>query len=319
MRTALAIHGGAGLTRAHSLSDEALAQARRGLQAALDAGLAVLDRGGAALDAVCAAVEVLEDDPVFNAGRGGVLADDGTVQMDASVMVGAQAQAGAVAAVRGVRHPVAAARWVMEQTDHVLLVGADAEAVLRAAGLRFEDPAWFVTPARAAQLRAAQARSITALDHDLDGVLDEGTTGTVGAVALDASGGLAAATSTGGLTNKRAGRVGDSAVVGAGTWAEAGVVAVSGTGEGEKYLRTAFAARLADAVRRGVDVREAAAWATGALLDTVDGRGGVIAVDAEGRVALPYNTGGMYRAWRDGQGRGGVAVFDEAREAGPGA
>lgn len=307
MPTAIAIHGGAGLVSRH-VDPDRLTRAEAGLRRALDAGCAVLDRGGAALDAVCAAVVVLEEDPCFNAGRGGVLASDGTVQMDASVMRGDTGEAGAVGGVRGVRSAIAAARWVMEHTSHVLLVGPDADAAMRAAGLRFEDPAWFVTEERAAQLATAQRLDRTALDHDLDDAGDG--KGTVGAVALDAAGHLAAATSTGGLTNKRAGRVGDSAVIGAGTWAEDGVVAISGTGEGEKYLRTALASRLAGEVRGGRPLAEAATWAVGPLLATVDGRGGLIAVDAHGRVALPFNTAGMYRAWRDAEGRTGVAVWD---------
>lgn len=316
MTTAIAIHGGAGLLRRDGLDPDRLERARAGLRQALAAGTEVLDAGGDALDAVCAAVRVLELDPCFNAGRGGVLAADGRVQMDASVMCGRRLDGGAVAGVCGVRHAIDGARWVLEDTPHALLVGADAEAAMAAAGLPFEEPAWFVTEERFAQLGKAQAAGIRALDHDLDDADDPGDgKGTVGAVALDLRGHLAAATSTGGLTNKWAGRVGDSAILGAGTWAEDGVCAISGTGEGEKYMRTTFAARLAAEVRRGVPLADAAAWALGPLLAQVDGRGGVIGVDAHGRVALPFNTAGMYRAWRDGEGHTGVAVFDDDASA----
>lgn len=309
MRTALAIHGGAGLLRRQGLSAARLSAARDGLRAALAAGTEVLDRGGPAIEAVVAAVAILEDDPLFNAGRGGVLAADGTVQMDATLMDGRQGDVGALAAVRGVRHPILGAQAVLERSSAVLLAGSDAEAWLRAQGLRFEAPEWFVTDERRGQWERARSSARVALDHDLDEPGDG--KGTVGAVALDADGHLAAATSTGGMTNKPDGRVGDSALAGAGTWAEDGVGAVSGTGEGEKFIRSALAVRVVDALRSGQTPAEAGAWAVGPLLGRVQGRGGLIVVDAQGRVALPFNTAGMYRAWRDGEGREGVGVFAE--------
>ena len=263
-------------------------------RAALRRALAAAVTAPTALDAVVAAVASLEDDEAFNAGRGSALTAAGTVEHDASVMDGATGRAGAVACICGPRNPVEAARAVMDTTPHALLVGEGAEAVARAAGLPFEEPEWFVTERRQAELAAAGGTPTAAF-------------GTVGAVALDGDGRLAAATSTGGMTGQAVGRVGDSPVIGAGTWAD-GRVAVSGTGHGESFIRRAFAHEVAAQVR--LAGRDLGAACQGALADL---SGGCIAVSAGGEVAMPFTTAGMYRGWIDGRPEGDgvarVAVF----------
>lgn len=278
---ALAVHGGAGVI-------EAMAPVQRqaihaALEQALDAGAAVLERGGAALDAVQAAVVALEEAPWFNAGYGAVYTARGEHELDAALMEGA----------------------VMDHSPHVLLAGQGAErfADTQPAIARV-DNAWFDTPSRLAQLHRAQAEAG-------EGASAAGRYfGTVGAVALDRQGHLAAATSTGGMTNKRWGRVGDSPLIGAGTWADQRV-AVSATGWGEAFIRCAAAHDIAARVAHGgASLGEAAEAVVFGTLPALGGDGGVIAVDAQGRLALPFNTGGMYRGWIDRDGRRGTAIFD---------
>lgn len=308
MTWSLAIHGGAGLIRRDPGPAERYAPARAALNRALDAGAELLTRGAPALDAVCAAVRVMEDAPCFNAGRGGVLAADGTVQCDASVMRGADRATGALAAVRGIANPILGAREVMAHSPHVLLAGHDAEAWLRARGLATRAPDWFITPERAEHLARAQRAGRTALDHDLE----DNATGTVGAVARDVAGSLAAATSTGGMTNKLPGRVGDSALVGAGTWACDSTVAVSATGEGERFIQAHLAGRMHDLMDLlGLSLQDAATRALQVDLRRVGGRGGLIAVDAQGRIGLPFITAGMYRGWATSVGPRGVGIWPE--------
>jgi L-asparaginase / beta-aspartyl-peptidase len=304
---ALAIHGGAGTMRRAELSLPREALYRAGLEAALEAGHAVLRQGGAALDAVTAAVCVLEDDALFNAGRGSVFNEQGVIEMEAAVMDGLLRRAGSVTGLRRVRHPVLAARRVMECTSHVTLGFEAAEAFARDQGLALEPEAWFHTEARWQALQ-------TELERRRLGGSDAGQSeaqkhGTVGAVALDAAGALAAATSTGGRTAKMAGRIGDTPVIGAGTWADLRV-AVSGTGLGEAFVRTAaahdIAARMAYAA---VSLEEACDAVVMRELLHWGGTGGVVAVDAQGRVAMPFNCEGMYRAAIDGTGQRVVAIF----------
>lgn len=299
----IAIHGGAGtLSRAH-ISAEQERDYHAALRQVLLAGQAVLEQGGTAMDAVCLAVRMLEDSPLFNAGHGAVFTAAGTHELDAAVMDGATLAAGAVAGVAHLRNPVLAARCVMQQGQHVLMAGEGAERLARDAGLQVVEPGYFSTPARRAQLEAAQARQSGAvLDHDgaaaLAGrALDEDRKmGTVGAVALDAHGHLAAATSTGGMTNKRPGRVGDSPLIGAGTYADDRTAAVSCTGHGESFIRVAAAhdvcARMAYA---GQSLEAATSAVVHQALPAVGGTGGLIAVDRQGHVSLSFNTEGMYR------------------------
>jgi L-asparaginase / beta-aspartyl-peptidase len=292
MGFALAVHGGAGLIRAESLSPTREASCRAALERALRAGEQILAGGGHALDAAVAAVVVLEDDPVFNAGRGAVLASDGSVELDAAVMDGRDRSAGAIAAVKTPQNPILLARAVMEHTPHVFLAGGGADVLAAELGLSLASRAWFVTPEREAQLARASGVS---LDHD--GPTQRDVYGTVGAVAADRQGHVAAATSTGGMTNKRPGRVGDTPVLGAGTYAWDRTAAVSGTGHGEPFVRLGVAHRVSALMElAGLELEAAAERVIHRDLPELGGRGGLIAVDARGRVAMPFNTAGMFRA-----------------------
>lgn len=308
----IAIHGGAGTLDRASL-DGARAEAyHAALREILLAGQAVLAGGGTALDAVTAAVELLEDCPLFNAGLGAVFTSAETHELDAAIMDGATLAAGAVACVSRVRRPIRAARAVMEQGEHVLLVGPGAEAFARDRGLEMVAPDYFSTETRREQLRKARASGRAFLDHDGEAlaakrtspILEEGKLGTVGAVALDARGNLAAATSTGGMTNKRPGRVGDCPLIGAGTYADNRAAAVSCTGAGELFIRVAAAHEVCALMRLGGrSLEEAVDEVVMEVLPPVQGRGGLVAVDAKGNVSLAFNTEGMYR----GQARVGEA------------
>ncbi|MDA0185467.1 isoaspartyl peptidase/L-asparaginase [Solirubrobacter phytolaccae] len=267
----MVVHGGAGSWRPEH-RDRAL----DGVQRAVDAGHTVLEQGGAALSAVEAAVVVLEDDPIFNAGRGAVLDERGTILHDASLMRGADRAAGAVAAITGIRNPVSAARAVLDEGRHVMLVGDQASRFAREQGLDTEPDDWFHTPERVEQRG-----------------------NTVGAVALDARGGVAAATSTGGTSRKHPGRVGDSSLIAAGTWADDRTVAISCTGDGEAIIRTALAHEI-DALMRHAGLPVAAAAERALAQLGPFGTGGLIAVGADGSVAAPFTTAGMPRAWRIG-------------------
>jgi beta-aspartyl-peptidase (threonine type) len=293
---AIAIHGGAGTLSLDDLSVSATRPYREGLERALAAGLAVLERGEAALDAVVAAVQILEQDPLFNAGRGAVLAADGSVELDASIMDGRDLRAGAVAAIRHVRSPIDLARRVMEHSGHVMLVGVGAEEFALEQGLELVPNAYFVTERRRAELQRILAGQSLPGREDL--------MGTVGAVALDEHGSLAAATSTGGTAGKRWGRVGDSPLIGAGTYAANDACAVSATGHGEYFIRAAVAHEIASLVRyRGLDVVAAADEVVMRQLVRLGGSGGVIAVGRDGRIAMPFNSPGMLRAAADSSGR----------------
>ncbi|MGE0356393.1 MAG: isoaspartyl peptidase/L-asparaginase family protein [Burkholderiales bacterium] len=310
---AIAIHGGSGTITRASLAPEREAAFREVLSEALVAGQRVLAGGGSSLDAVVAAVRVMEDSPLFNAGRGAVFTNEGTNEMDASVMDGRERRAGAVAGVTTVRNPVLAARAVMEKSRHVLLAGRGADLFAKEQGLEIVDPAYFRTEERWKQLERARERDKVPMDHDAPGkrgsAAAHGKLGTVGAVALDQAGNLAAATSTGGLTNKRFGRVGDSPLVGAGTWAENGVVAVSATGTGEMFIRGATAHDVAALVKyKGLGPQAAADEAL-AKVRAIGGRGGVVVLDARGEAIFSFNTEGMYRGHAKGSARPEVLIF----------
>lgn len=293
----LVVHGGAGALRADI--DAALeASSRAGIDAALRRGGEVLAAGGTAIDAVERAVIALEEDPLFNAGRGAVFTHAGTHELDAAIMDGRDRSAGAVAGLRTVRNPVQLARLVMERTAHVMLIAEGAEAFADSVGVERVANSWFGTARRRRQLEEELARE--------RGASAVGT-GTVGAVALDGAGHLAAATSTGGTTNKLPGRVGDSPIVGAGTWAEDATCAVSATGHGESFMRALVAGRVAGLMEdRGWPLERAAAWVI-ARLET--GAGGLIAVAGDGSVAMPFNSEGMFRGVIDAAGRLEVAVW----------
>ncbi len=303
MTPILAIHGGAGTMSPDSMTADIERAHRAGLHRALMAGHAVLAGGGPATDVVTAAVAALEDDLLFNAGRGAVLTRDGRHEMDAAVMDGATLAVGAVAGICGPRNPVLAARAVMEHSPHVLLAGPGALDFLRVQGVAFADLEYFDTPRRRDALRAMLAAEAE-VSPNID---DADRHGTVGAVALDGAGRLAAATSTGGMTGKLPGRVGDTPLPGAGTWADA-VCAVSATGHGESFIRIAAAHEVSARMRLAHESLESATTAAMTALEAVGGPGGLIAVDRAGRVALPFNTRGMYRGivGADGVARTGI-------------
>jgi beta-aspartyl-peptidase (threonine type) len=289
---AIAIHGGAGALPRRKMTPAASARYKAGLARALGAGYEVLKAGGKSLDAVCAAVVTLEDSPLFNAGRGACYNSDEKHELDASVMDGATLRAGAVAAVSRIRNPVLAARAVMEKSRHVLLVGRGAERFARQQGLALVDESYFHTRSR-----------LTALRKRI-----EGHHGTVGAVALDANGNLAAATSTGGYTGKLPGRVGDSPIIGAGNYAD-DACAVSGTGIGEAFIRGVLAYDVAARMHYRGESLAAAARAAMKKLAGLKADGGLIAVDRRGNIAMPFISEGMYRAAIDPRGRRTIAIY----------
>lgn len=298
---AIAIHGGAGTLSRSEMTPEREAAYRASLDAALDAGYAVLERGGSSLDAVETAVRTLEDDPLFNAGKGAVFTWDGRNELDASIMDGATRRAGAVTGVQHIRNPVSLARLVMEKSKHVLLAREGAEEFAIDQGVPLVPRSYFYTQRRWDELQRARAAGTLA-------AANLKPFGTVGAVARDRDGRLAAATSTGGMTAKRWGRIGDSPIVGAGTYANARV-AVSATGDGEYFMRVGVARDIAARVEYRGDGIAGAARATIADVGALGGEGGVIVMDADGAVAFEFNSEGMYRGMRDASGRHSVAIF----------
>jgi len=309
MTHTLALHGGAGTLPRDRMGPGEIEAHHAGLRAALLAGHRVLAAGGPALDAVTAAVVALEDDPLFNAGRGAVFTRAGGQEMDAAVMDGATLRAGAVAGIRGPRNPVLAARAVMEHSPHVLMAGEGALAFLRAHGVVFADDAYFHTDRRWDALQ----RVLGAAGQVRD---DADRHGTVGAVACDAAGLLAAATSTGGMTGKLPGRIGDTPLLGAGTWAD-GTVAMSATGHGESFIRVVAGHELSARMRLAGQELDAAAAGVLDAVQAVGGDGGLVAVDRAGRVAMPFNSGGMYRGVIGADGVAHTGIYRDALLAHP--
>ena len=307
---AIAIHGGAGTIARASLSPDQEQQYRAALAAALAIGYDRLQAGAPALDAVEAAVRSLEDCPLFNAGRGAVFTHEGHHEMDAALMSGHDRRAGAVAGARRVQNPIRAARLVMEHTEHVLLAYPGADELAHEHGLPLQPPEYFFTQKRYDQLQDAIAAGRMQLDHAAAPVADPNwKRGTVGAVARDVHGHLAAATSTGGMTNKRYSRIGDTPLIGAGTWADARC-AVSCTGNGEYFIRAVAAYDVACLMEyKGLTLAEACRVVVHDKLAPVGGEGGLIAVDAAGNVTLPFNSEGMYRASRRAGEAALVAIY----------
>jgi beta-aspartyl-peptidase (threonine type) len=304
-RLALAIHGGAGTISRALMSAEREAAYRDGLQQALRRGWELLNDGVDALDAVEATVSLMEDNPLFNAGRGSVFTHNEKHEMDAAIMSGVDLRAGAVAAVDGIKNPIKLARRVMEATEHVLMCGSGAEEFAREAGFEFAPPEYFFDELRYEQLLQARREDEVRLDHSLVKKF-----GTVGAVARDARGHLAAATSTGGMTNKRYGRVGDTAIIGAGTYADDQTCAISCTGHGEFFIRTVTAYDIACLMKyKGLTLNEACEQVVHVTLRELGGEGGLIAVDHTGNVSLPFNSEGMYRAWIISQSEAQIAIY----------
>ena len=305
MNIALALHGGAGTLLRDNITPEQEAAYREGLHAALDAGWALLQKGASALDAVSYTVQILEDNPLFNAGRGAVFTHTGAHAMDASIMSGRGLEAGCVSDVRNIRNPILLARAVMEKSEHVFLSGSGAEEFARELGIPFEPDEYFFDEYRHNQFLSAQASGRVQLDHS-----DDKKFGTVGAVALDASGDLAAATSTGGMTNKRYGRIGDSPIIGAGTYANNRTCAISCTGHGEYFIRAVVAYDISALMEyKGMTLQEACDLVVQEKLRSLGGDGGLIAVDRAGNIALPFNSEGMYRGAVSTQQTARVDIF----------
>lgn len=305
-RIALAVHGGAGTIERAQMTPTREKAYRDALELALRHGHAVLEKGGAALDAVEAAVRTLEDTPLFNAGRGSVFNADGQHEMDASLMSGADLRAGAVAGVQNVKNPITLARRVMDHSNHVLISGLGAFEFAHRQKVELEDDQYFFDDFRYQQWKEVAGSDKVQLDHSDK----EKKFGTVGAVALDASGHLAAATSTGGMTNKKWQRVGDSPIIGAGTYANDGTCAVSCTGHGESFIR-AVAAHDVHALMayKGLSLEEAVRVVVHEKLPPLDGDGGLIAVDRNGNIVLDFNCPGMYRGHVGADGIVHTAIF----------
>ena len=302
----LLIHGGAGAMRPVHGDEDHVERARHGLRDALDAGSEVLSKGGSAIDAVETAVRVLEDDPCFNAGRGSTLNAEGLVELDAAIMDGANRRAGAVAGVRTTRAPISLARTLMERGPHVFLSYEGADRLAREAKLEQVDNSWFVTDERKRQLEELLAKG---------GFDSEVKYGTVGAVAVDAEGHVAAATSTGGLTAKQWGRIGDSPLIGAGTYADDRSAAVSATGSGEYFIRAVAGHQLAERIRLGGQSLREALDGTLEDIRQLGGTGGLIAVSAAGEAAWGFTTRAMYRGVADANARAVAIYADEGLEA----
>ncbi|ROP59970.1 asparaginase [Enterobacter sp. BIGb0383] len=310
MKPVIVIHGGAGALTRQAMSPEKELRYLAALQDIICQGQRLLTAGASALDVVTEAVTMLEDCPLFNAGRGAVFTHQGTHELDASIMDGRTLEAGSVVGVQRIRHPIQAARKVMEHSAHIMFTAAGAEALAREQGLEMVEPDYFSTDERYQQLLAAQqGAGKVLLDHDAP--LDpERKFGTVGAVALDAEGNLAAATSTGGMTNKQVGRVGDSPILGAGCYASNRTVAVSCTGTGETFMRTLAAYDVAAMMEYGgLSLEKAADRVVMEKITSLGGSGGLIAVDGQGNIALPFNSEGMYRGYGYADDKPVVAIY----------
>lgn len=325
-KVVLVIHGGAGTILKSQMTPEREKAYTDALNAALDKGYAILNSGGSALDAVEAAVRSMEDNPLFNAGKGAVFTNEGRNELDASIMDGRTLGAGAVAGVTTIRNPITAARAVMEKSPHVMMAGRGAEKFAIEQGLEIVDPSYFHTDSRWKGLERIKAQdSLSRISNDSSMKKDKtfsdyiqttsgewlGKFGTVGAVALDRQGNLAAATSTGGMTNKKFGRIGDSPIIGAGTYANNNTCAVSGTGWGEYFIRLVMAKSISDMMEFGkMSLKEATNEMVMKRLPALGGDGGIIALDKDGNIAMPFCTEGMYRAYR----KDGVSVVKIYKE-----
>lgn len=301
---AIAIHGGAGTLPRAEMTPQTEAAYRAELQKALDAGYQVLESGGASMDAVTTAVRILEDSPMFNAGKGSVFNRDGKVEMDAAVMDGATLKAGAVAGIMRIKNPIDLARLVMEQSGHVMMIGAGAEEFALSQGVTLVPNSYFHTERRKRQLERELQTSQAATPIKLNYF------GTVGAVAVDNNGNLAAATSTGGMSGKRPGRVGDAPVIGAGTYANNATAAISGTGAGEFFIRWGVARDIHSLMEyKSMSLEAAVTEVVQKKLRAAKGEGGVIAVDAKGNVSMSFNSEGMFRGARDSKGRNEIGIY----------
>ncbi|GHA59241.1 isoaspartyl peptidase/L-asparaginase family protein [Pontibacter akesuensis] len=306
---AIALHGGAGTIEKKSLSPEQDKAFRAALKQAVEEGHQVLARGGNALDAVELAVTLLEDSPLFNAGKGAVFTKEGKHEMDAAIMCGRTLEAGAVAGVRNIKNPIQLCRSIMEHSDHVMLSGYGAEEFALNHGLDFAPESYFFNKFRYEQWSEVRDTNIYQLDHTVH--TDE-KFGTVGAVALDAAGNIAAATSTGGMTNKRYNRIGDTPIIGAGTYANNATCAVSCTGHGEYFMRAVVAYDVSCLMEyKGLSLQEACEAVVNRKLVKFGGEGGLVAIAPNGDVAMPFNSEGMYRAKKAGEQQAFVAIYKD--------
>lgn len=306
-KISIAIHGGAGTIRKSSMNDEKRKEYTDALKKALNAGYNILNKGGTAMDAVEKAVISLEDCPLFNAGKGSVFNSKGEHEMDAAIMNGMDLKAGAVAGIHHIKNPIALARKVMDATDHVLLIGEGAMEFAQKMGFKLLKDEYFFNDFRYKQWQRMKNENRIALDHSED---KEKKFGTVGAVALDMHGNLASGVSTGGMTNKKYGRVGDSSIIGAGIYANNKTCAVSCTGSGEFFIRNVVAYDVSCLMEyKGMNLKDACDEVIQNKLKSIGGDGGLIAVDTLGNIAMPFNTPGMYRACRDNLGRMEVSIF----------
>lgn len=303
---ALVIHGGAGTIKKEFMSDAQEKAYREKLEEALNAGYSVLEKGGSAINAVQKAINVMEDSPLFNAGKGAVFNSLGKQEMDASIMDGKTLNSGAVAGVSHIRNPINAAILVKDSTRHVLLSGKGAEDFAREFGIKFEDEKYFFTEKRYQQLLKLQKKDSVQLDHStsmINTLIDDHKLGTVGCVALDKSGNIAAGTSTGGMTNKKYGRIGDSPIIGAGTYANNKTCGISATGTGEYFIRTLAAHEVSALMMyKGLSLKEAIKQVIHVEIDSLGGDGGLIGLDKNGNIAWDFNTDGMFRAYKTSSG-----------------
>jgi beta-aspartyl-peptidase (threonine type) len=301
---AIVIHGGAGVIKKENMTPDKEKAYREKLEEALRSGYEILENGGTALDAVEKAIKILEDSPLFNAGKGSVLTAEGKAELDASIMDGKTLNAGAVAGVTCIKNPITCARAVMTKTNHVFLLSKGAEKFAKEAGLEIVKPSYFITEHRKEQLKKLQEqdKKTTQLDHKF---------GTVGCVALDKNGNLAAGTSTGGMTNKKFGRVGDSPIIGAGTYADNSTCGVSATGHGEFFIRSLTAFRVHTHMQmQGLDLKKAAEESI-KFTGNLGGAGGIVALDKEGNIAMPFNTEGMFRGYINTQKELYVGIYGD--------
>ena len=305
----IAIHGGAGTLVKGLMTPELEAEYKAALQNALTQGYAVLEKGVSALDAVEVAVRLLEDSPLFNAGKGSVFTAEGTHEMDAAIMNGENLKAGAVSLITGIKNPVSLARDIMDKSYHVFLAGEGAMQFAKSNGYTIESPNYFYDEVRYKQWQGIKDSDNFQLDHS---VKKDGKFGTVGAVACDQKGNIAAATSTGGMTNKKWGRVGDSPMIGAGTYANNNTCAVSCTGSGEYFIRGVVAYDVSCLMEhKGMSVEEASNEVINNRILKIQGDGGLIAIDTKGNIAMPFNTEGMYRACKTSSGKEVIAIYKE--------
>jgi len=303
----IAIHGGAGTLLKGQMTTEKETVYKKALEKALDSGYSILENGGSAVDAVEKAVTVLEDSPLFNAGKGAVFTAEGTHEMDAAIMEGKNLNAGAVSLITGIKNPVSLARDIMEKSDHVFLAGEGAMQFAKSNGFKIEDEAYFYDALRYQQWQDIKGSDSFQLDHS---VKKDSKFGTVGAVACDQEGNIAAATSTGGMTNKKWGRVGDSPMIGAGNYANNKTCAVSCTGSGEYFIRGVVAYDVSCLMEfKSMSLKEASEEVIHKRILELGGDGGLIAIDAKGNLAMPFNTEGMYRAFKTSEGDKEISIY----------